>query len=337
MTQLDIFSKHLSNFQHKIDAVNVEGANGTTAPYLGEISHQLYLNDARTPLFQLQALARIELEIGKDKETAKNWLVEFKSLEDAFGKYDFWYTLLQKNHEWGSPNEILTVIEQQTQRHLGLLETIIHRYGWITQNDLDKKPLDRFSKDFKKYKWVRESKESKKLLKFFRDEASTLHEKIVSGDIDLNLIEDGIHELRRKLRWLGIYSSSLLGKVQHSNANEISHLDHYITEENKLFKFNILPLPPDNVETIHFLRGGFYALSLLIDGLGKIKDPGLITEEMVKITQITGSNMNKLKPKMGLDYATHAKVVKDAKALVKPILLKDEILLHIADHFDKQL
>ena len=59
--------------------------------------------------------------------------------------------------------------------------------------------------------WIKEEKETKKLTKFFRDEASSLHEKIVSGEIDLNHIEDGIHELRRKLRWLGIYSSALLG------------------------------------------------------------------------------------------------------------------------------
>ena len=335
MLQEQRFSKHLSNFQCKIDLVT--GSEGITAPYLGEISHQLYLNDARTPLFQLQALARIELEIGKDKETAKNWLEEFKSLEDAFGKYDFWYTLLQKNHEWESPKEILTVIEQQTQRHLGLLESTIQHYGWLPRCEVERKPMDRFTKYFKKYKWIKEGKETKKLLNFFRDEAESLHVKISSGDIDLNLIEDGIHELRRKLRWLGIYSSSLLGKVQHSDENEKSSLDHYITEENKLFKFNILPKPSENIETIQFLKGGFYALSILIDGLGKIKDPGLITEEMVKITQLTGSSISKLKPKMGPEFASHSKVVKEAKILVKPILIKYEILLHIADHFDKQL
>jgi hypothetical protein len=58
---------------------------------------------------------------------------------------------------------------------------------------------------------------------------------------------------------------------------------------------------------------------------------------MVKSAKKTGTNMNKLKIKMGSDYATHAKVVREAKALVKTILLKDEILLHIATDFDKQL
>ena len=296
MSQKNRFKIHLTNFQEKFKLVNNVDSDKSSLFYFGDQSHQLFLQDARTPLFQLQALTRIEQKIGKESEISGKWQIEFKALEDAFGKYDFWHTLLQKNMDWESPEGILVFIRQQTERHLGHLESLLMHYGWIcTSASSGIIPEERFSKDFKKYDWIKEEKETRKLTKFFRDEASSLHEKIVSGEIDLNHIEDGIHELRRKLRWLGIYSSALLGKVQHSNLDEHNVINHYITEENKSFKFNLLPEAQKDEETIRFLRGGFYALSKLIEGLGKIKDPGLITEEMVKIAQITGTNMNKLK------------------------------------------
>jgi hypothetical protein len=48
----------------------------------------------------LLALTRIEQKIGKQSEISGKWQIEFKVLEDAFGKYDFWHIQLQKNMGW---------------------------------------------------------------------------------------------------------------------------------------------------------------------------------------------------------------------------------------------
>ena len=37
--------------------------------------------------------------------------------------------------------------------------------------------------------------------------------KLVNNKLNLNDLDNGIHELSRKLRWVGIYSSALNGKV----------------------------------------------------------------------------------------------------------------------------
>ena len=42
----------------------------------------------------------------------------------------------------------------------------------------------------------------------FIKEIDSIHNKL-----NLNDLENGIHEFRRKLRWVGIYSSALNGKV----------------------------------------------------------------------------------------------------------------------------
>ena len=46
----------------------------------------IYKNNARTFLFQLQGLARIENKIGNNKKICNGLLLEFKSIEDALGK-----------------------------------------------------------------------------------------------------------------------------------------------------------------------------------------------------------------------------------------------------------
>jgi hypothetical protein len=91
---------------------------------------------------------------------------------------------------------------------------------------------------------------------FLRDEASSLHEKIVSCEINLNHIEDGIYDLRRKLRWLGIYSSALLVEIQQSDLDKHYMIDHYITEENMSFKFNLLQKLKRMKKAFAFYRAG---------------------------------------------------------------------------------
>jgi len=47
----------------------------------------------------------------------------------------------------------------------------------------------------------------------FIKEIDSIHNKLVNNKLNLNDLENGIHEFRRKLRWVGIYSSALNGKV----------------------------------------------------------------------------------------------------------------------------
>ena len=47
----------------------------------------------------------------------------------------------------------------------------------------------------------------------FIKEIDSIHNKLVNNKLNLNDLENGIHEFRRKLRWVGIYSSALNGKL----------------------------------------------------------------------------------------------------------------------------
>lgn len=327
---------HLEKFTDKLQNSVQQQLSQSSYP-LGKL---IYHNDGRTPFFQLQGLARIEVKAGKNRKQAEGWLIEFKKIEDALGKYDYWHTMKEKNSVWKFPAEVEQFFEQQAHFHLGVLEERLISQGWITHNNdgyqYSEKAIKHYKKNMKNQEWYNPIKESKKLAKLLRDEAYEIHEKITNKSIDLNELESGVHEFRRKLRWLGIYSSCLMGKIQFSNAEQSEKLSHYITNERKSYKFNQLPSSKKIESPVSFLRGGFYAMSEIISAIGDIKDPGLATEEMLKVGQLFGINKVKVIELLGNDYYPHDKVIKDAKEIIEKYLFKELILIHIADHFDKQ-
>lgn len=328
---------HLHSFHEKL-ILSLRHAQDNKLVHVGEA---LYRNDARTPLFQLQGLARIESRAGKNPGKGKRWAESFKILEDNLGTYDFWTSLQESNQHWKFQPSMHDFLTLKKGFYLGLIENNLITQGWIeTENEIAK-PSERapqqFLKELKKAHWYKKEKETRVLAKFFRDETLEIDEKIRNKEINLNDIEHGVHELRRQLRWLGIYSSALLGKVQFSPAGRNDKLGHYVTKERSNYRFNLLPSLQPGENPLSFLRGGFFALSVLIEQLGKLKDPALATEEIMKISKGLGINTSLVRSRMGQDYFTSSRALKEAGGLIKHMLLKERILLHIAEHFDQQI
>ena len=103
------------------------------------------------------------------------------------------------------------------------------------------------------------------------------------------------------------------------------------------FKFNQLPINEVQKAPVYYLQGGFYAMSDLIKIIGEIKDPGLATEEMLNISNLLGFDNSIVKKQLGSEFYPHTKVVKDSKMIINNFLFKENILVHIADHLDKQI
>lgn len=305
---------------------------------LGKI---LYTNDGRTPFFQLQGLARIEAKSGKNKKDGDAWLAEFKKIEDALGQYDYWMAMVKNNERWKFPDVVQQYFEREASFYLGVLEERLIQQGWI-QRDLEgyhyaNQAMKRIEKSLKAADWYGSAKEARKLAAFFRDEAMEIQQKIESREIDLAHLEEGIHEFRRKVRWLSIYASALLGKVRFSKADDKDKLAHFITPERSIQKFNQLPVDPTEENPVKFLRGGFYALGDIINDIGKLKDAGLATQEIETLGKMFGLRPAQIKQHLGPDYAPHPHVVKAAAELIEKLATKDRTLIHVADFFDKQV
>jgi hypothetical protein len=330
------YDKHLKAFQIALVAAIEDHQKRPLQP-LGQL---LYAKDGRTPMFQLQGLARLEKKMGRNSKVADEWLAHAKELEDALGKYDYWVSMLENNRLWRFTAPIEQHFRAQVAYSLGVLEERLMKLGWVERDLQGTRKADDgmrwFHKTLKKADWRNPSKERKKLLAMFRDEAMEVHDKVIKGELDLDHVELGIHEFRRNTRWLGIYASALLGKVRLDKKNPKGRLGHYITPERVAFKHNQLPDHPVE-DPVLFLPGAFYAMSELIAGIGDIKDPGLATEEMMHLGKLHGISPGLVRKHLGKDLYPHAKVVKDAKSLIMHYVAKERIFLHMADHFDAQL
>lgn len=307
---------------------------------LSHPAHLIYKADGRTPYFQLQGLARIDVGISRHDKVAEQWLDDFKIIEDAFGKYDFWIAAIEQNKKWKFDKKTDNFLRNQALIQLGVLEAKLVDSGWLLRTpagfSFHKAPLLKFQKEVDNANWYAHKKEKKKLLKFFIKEAMEIQDKLKSGEIDLNMVEEGIHEFRRKLRWLSIYSSALNGKVAIGKLKRGAPLSHYVTAENKSSRFSHLPISEDEKELVEFLPGGFYAMSNLIKNIGDIKDPALYTEEMMRVVARQGLSLKEGKKALGATFMGHKDAVKQAKSVIERMVFKENLLYHIADYFDQQ-
>jgi hypothetical protein len=335
----DRYISHLNGFKN----VLIKSIEKNNQNNLLSTGTALYYNDGRTPFFQLQGLARIDTKLGKgkDKKLAANWLDEFKEIEDAIGKYDYWNALFENNKRWKLPVQFENYFNKQINYYLGVMEERLVRFGWLkkvnNQFVYTNNAFEDLRRSLNKIDHYNQEKERKKIVSLFRDEVMEIHDKVKTKQIDLNEIESGVHEFRRKIRWLGIYSSALLGKVRIEKSEKKSPLLQFVTKERMNLKFNQLPIVKEQEAPVYFLQGGFYAISEMISLIGNIKDPGLATEELLNISQLLGQGKSIVKKHLGKEYYTHAKVVNDATAIINNYLFKQNVLLHIADHFDTQL
>ncbi len=129
----------------------------------------------------------------------------------------------------------------------------------------------------------------------------------------------------------------MLGKTTLSENDSKDPLKKYITKSNREYKFNILPENNKIEFPVNFLRGGFYAIGELIKKIGDYKDTGLYTSEMLHIGELIGMNKKNIITRLGANYSNQSDIIKNAKSVINKYVITDNILMHIADNFNRQV
>jgi hypothetical protein len=148
-------------------------------------------------------------------------------------------------------------------------------------------------------------------------------------------IEEEVHELRRKFRWLSIYAQALRGLIQlKKSTKKPSRQLNYFTKDVLDSPYNKLPSRPKNTAIIEFDSDSFFALSWLIVELGELKDVGLKVQKLadaIFIVEDVSREQSLLKAinALGLDSDIQNTILKKASQLTEIFIVKDKMMKNL--------
>jgi hypothetical protein len=234
----------------------------------------LYQNNARTPLFMLEGLAKLysglhnKKKFGKIKE-------QFKLLEDALGSIDYYDAFAKQfSSNKNIPATITAYLQAQTREKIQQLNELLTEKGWLGDH------ADRIAKIKKKLneaEWLKPAAEVKEIQEFYGEAIYEIIAFTKSTKFHFDNVEADVHELRRKLRWLSIYPQAMLGCIQLSKDKKVvpKTISKYHTKNIVSSPFNKMPDAGGNTHFLLLNKNYFLALSWIIAELGRLKDSGL--------------------------------------------------------------
>jgi ribosomal protein S17E len=292
----------------------------------------LYKNNARTPLFMLQGLAKMYAGLHNKKKFTK--LKEhFKLLEDGLGSIDY-YDNFAKQFATNKkiPAEVTKYLQEQTNVKINQLNELLKENKW-----LGAKPqrVVKIKEKLREAAWLTPTEEVKAMSTFYKKAIDDIITFVNENNFVFTDVENDIHELRRKLRWLSIYPQALKGAIQFDdNRKKVSSvLKKYHTKEILQSPFNKLPKDTFQINTLILNQNYFYALSWMIAELGKLKDSGLgiiaIKEALEQNAGLSNEvAINKAYELLGTKQSKLSNLLNDAETICK-IFFKEKNLQNL--------
>jgi len=233
----------------------------------------LYRNNARTPLFMLEALSRACEFIYKEKRFVKLY-VRFKQLEDMLGAIDYYDAFAREfSTRKQMPKNVVDYLHAMTREKVQSLNEILKEKKWIVA---DNSRIEKIRIKLAKTDWLKEEDEIKALNNYYKKSIDEITKFSESSAFHFENIETDVHELRRKLRWLSIYPQAFRGNIQLTKTGKYpDYLKKYLTKEITTSAFNKMPDANGNRHFLLLDQNYFYALSWMIAELGRLKDNGL--------------------------------------------------------------
>lgn len=245
----------------------------------------LFQRNARAPLFQLEGLARIYSSTGPKKKRFNKLKTKFKQLEDLLGQIDYFDALgKQFSGNTNIPEDTRAYFDVNKEKCIRNLNSLLTKKGW-----LDGSQIGKINDRLKKVNWKPKAEHHNSLLNFYRMEIQRIKDFAAGEKVSFSDIESGIHEFRRKLRWLSIYAQALHGCIKLVAIEEEKKLlKSYITYAVANSPYNKLPLAErERFHPLALSKYNFYALSWMIERLGILKDEGLAVLALSKAIKET--------------------------------------------------
>jgi hypothetical protein len=295
-------------------AKHLRGARGQPSPGLA-----LHRSEARAVLFQLEALARFHREAIDDGAFVPLHAA-FKSLEDVLGAVDFSDAIARR---FGTGD--VAVRAYFTGRRAEACVAVVHRLeddGWWAEGDATPPRLAALLDALDDVRWPRPRKERDRARDYFTDCAKRLDKRLAANEFDFQQLETGVHEVRRRVRWLSILPAALDGLFVRDEAEPMGKpLDWYRKKEIVASPFNAFPRRDDVPKPLLLDSPAFLALSWYIAELGAWKDRGQVGDALVQAGLDVGLEQKTARARaasvLGTTLVTHAEVARAVEEATK--------------------
>jgi hypothetical protein len=322
------FTSHLQKVESLLSEAQGLAADGIP----GEI---IFKGGLRTSMFMLEALGRVYRHQDLDNDLFERIRMESKIVEDAMGLVDYWAAVSNKAAIWLLPAGAQQLAKARYLEACGRVWAWVESQNWITSRYHPDIELlgDRFTRKLKNVDWLTPKRESKSLRKWLVNELHDIHEHM--EELDLQDIEHGLHEARREVRWISIYFTAVAGGfILDTAAPPPENWSRYLSKEIVGNPYNQLPAPEEDDQPLKVPAPLLYALSYLIEELGKIKDKAQWTETAHHLLHLTGEKAN-LQELLHDDYLEAEVATSRGSELLQQVLIEDQLLLRLASGIER--
>jgi hypothetical protein len=192
--------------------------------------------------------------------------------------------------------------------------------GWLSA---DSKRINKITDILNEADWLKPEDEVESICNFYKKSVDSIQRFAAETGYRFDNVEEDVHELRRKLRWLSIYPQALQGAVQYAPETiSAGHLGKYLTDGIINSPFNRLPAAGINTYFLLLNKSYFLSLSWMIAELGKLKDEGLLLtglSEAIEKGAVSGNvgPLDKARAMMGSRQRPMKKILSEASSISK--------------------
>lgn len=224
--------------------------------------------DLRRQVFLLEGISKLYSDIhGKKAERVYDGA---KKLEDQLGHFSMTKSNLATAEKVGADPAVVELLRKDMQASRAALKELLAA-DWMPDAKGRIPALRDVVEDWGEAKWGSYDKDIDKV----KGELSRRLSKLEATPYDMTDLDNGIHELRRQLRWFPIYAESLNGLFQlDEKSNPVKAYEPLLNADIAKSKYVQLPDAAREQSPIPLSKSVYCGLMQLTLDLGVLKDSG---------------------------------------------------------------
>lgn len=233
------------------------------------VADQIVQGSARIDTFNLQGLCRI---YGDEDEQFGKMRDDFKDIEDVIGQWDKYDKVLAKATEKNKPQSVLNDLEGKKEKARKDIKKLLTERNWV-RTDGGETRLAKIQRRLDEYDWKKYKKDRENVINYLIKALK----KIDETPYQFKTLEegDGLHELRRDLRWVSIEMRVLNGLVvfeKASNGCPLKPYEDLVNQPIAESKYSQLPPSETEPDQCKIPQCLYLGMAEMIEEFGEIKD-----------------------------------------------------------------